>query len=118
MLLFRTPRSLLVALAVACQEADIRSVKALIIGPPETPYEFGFFEVWYRFHYVIIDADLLAVLHQIYGRLGSMRYPSVSDTDTGCPDYPATPPTVQATTTNGGRCRYNPNIYASGKVCL
>ncbi|OJD19890.1 hypothetical protein ACJ73_08607, partial [Blastomyces percursus] len=32
--------------------------------------------------------------------------------------YPGTPPTVQCTTTNGGRCRYNPNIYASGKVCL
>jgi ubiquitin-conjugating enzyme E2 Z len=108
----------LVALAVACQEADIRSVKALIIGPPETPYEFGFFEVCYRFHCVDHRADLLAVLYQIYGRLGLVPYPSVPDTDTGCPDYPANPPTVQATTTNGGRCRYNPNIYASGKVCL
>ena len=33
------------ALAVAYQESDIRSVKALIVGPPGTPYEFGFFEV-------------------------------------------------------------------------
>lgn len=33
------------ALAVACKDADIRDVKALIIGPPNTPYEFGFFEV-------------------------------------------------------------------------
>ncbi|EFE43283.1 ubiquitin conjugating enzyme (UbcH), putative [Trichophyton verrucosum HKI 0517] len=55
------------SLAVACQEADIRNVKALIVGPPGTPYEFGFFE---------------------------------------------------AMTTNGGRCRFNPNIYASGKVCV
>jgi len=30
---------------VACQESDIRNVKALIVGPPESPYEFGFFEV-------------------------------------------------------------------------
>lgn len=33
------------ALAVACQDSDIRNVSALIIGPPDTPYEFGFFEV-------------------------------------------------------------------------
>ncbi|EGC40729.1 ubiquitin conjugating enzyme [Histoplasma capsulatum var. duboisii H88] len=72
------------SLAVACKEADIRSIKALIVGPPETPYEFGFFEF-------------------------SIKFPE---------DYPGTPPTVHATTTNGGRCRYNPNIYASGKVCL
>jgi len=35
----------LLALAVACRDIDVRNVKALIIGPHETPYEFGFFEV-------------------------------------------------------------------------
>lgn len=34
-----------VALAVACRDVDVRNVKAIIIGPPDTPYEFGFFEV-------------------------------------------------------------------------
>ncbi|DAA72761.1 TPA_exp: Uncharacterized protein A8136_5430 [Trichophyton benhamiae CBS 112371] len=72
------------SLAVACQEADIRNVKALIVGPPGTPYEFGFFEFSIKF----------------------------------TEDYPAQPPHVQAMTTNGGRCRFNPNIYASGKVCV
>jgi len=33
-------------------------------------------------------------------------------------DYPAKAPAVNAITTNGGRCRFNPNIYANGKVCL
>lgn len=33
------------ALAVACRDIDVRNVKALIMGPHETPYEFGFFEV-------------------------------------------------------------------------
>lgn len=33
------------ALAVACRDVDVRNVKAVIIGPHETPYEFGFFEV-------------------------------------------------------------------------
>lgn len=34
-----------VALAVACRDIDVRNVKALIMGPHETPYEFGLFEV-------------------------------------------------------------------------
>ncbi|KAL1964834.1 hypothetical protein VTN77DRAFT_6336 [Rasamsonia byssochlamydoides] len=72
------------SLAVACQESDIRNVKALIVGPPGTPYEFGFFEFL-------------------------IKFPK---------DYPGSPPNVRATTTNGGRCRFNPNIYANGKVCL
>ncbi|KAH8820303.1 ubiquitin-conjugating enzyme/RWD-like protein [Xylogone sp. PMI_703] len=72
------------SLAVACRDVDVRNVKAIIIGPPDTPYEFGFFEFGVKF-----------------GR-----------------EYPGKPPSVQATTTNGGRCRFNPNIYAQGKVCL
>jgi hypothetical protein len=33
------------ALAVACRDVDVRNVKAIIIGPSDSPYEFGFFEV-------------------------------------------------------------------------
>ncbi|RDW60246.1 hypothetical protein BP5796_11852 [Coleophoma crateriformis] len=72
------------SLAVACRDIDVRNVKAIIIGPPDTPYEFGFFEFALKF-----------------GK-----------------DYPGKAPSVVATTTNGGRCRFNPNIYAQGKVCL
>lgn len=32
--------------------------------------------------------------------------------------YPTAAPKVTALTTNSGRTRFNPNIYASGKVCL
>lgn len=32
------------SLAAACRDQDVRTVRALIIGPPDTPYEFGFFE--------------------------------------------------------------------------
>ncbi|KAK2589843.1 hypothetical protein QQS21_012481 [Conoideocrella luteorostrata] len=66
------------AIAVACRDIDVRNVKALIMGPHETPYEFGFFEAY----------------------------------------YPSKSPNVQCITTNGGRCRFNPNIYSNGKVCL
>ncbi|KAL2134757.1 hypothetical protein VTI74DRAFT_10913 [Chaetomium olivicolor] len=72
------------SLAVACRDIDVRNVKALIIGPHETPYEFGFFEFAFKIN----------------------------------KDYPRKSPSVTAITTNGGRCRFNPNIYANGKVCL
>lgn len=72
------------AIAVACRDVDVRNVRALVMGPHETPYEFGFFEFAIRFNR----------------------------------EYPSKSPSVQCITTNGGRCRFNPNIYSSGKVCL
>ncbi|KIW20939.1 hypothetical protein PV08_01518 [Exophiala spinifera] len=72
------------SIAVACQERDVRTVHALIVGPPGTPYQYGFFEFTVDF----------------------------------TPEYPSKPPKVNAKTTNGGRTRFNPNIYAGGKVCL
>ena len=72
------------SLAVAHKDSDVRTVRGLIIGPPETPYEFGFFEF-------------------------DIRFPK---------DYPLSPPSVRLLTTNGGRCRFNPNLYNCGKVCL
>ena len=34
------------------------------------------------------------------------------------PTYPAVPPAARFLTTAGGRFRFNPNLYADGKVCL
>lgn len=34
------------------------------------------------------------------------------------PGYPNEPPQVKFLTTGGGRVRFNPNLYADGKVCL
>jgi len=72
------------SLAVACRDNDVRHLRALIVGPPDTPYEFGFFEL-------------------------SIKFPK---------EYPIKSPTVTCITTNGGQTRFNPNIYAQGKVCL
>lgn len=72
------------SLAVAFKDSDVRHVRALIVGPSETPYEFGFFEF-------------------------DIKFPK---------SYPIQPPSVKCTTTNGGRCRFNPNVYSNGKVCL
>lgn len=33
-------------------------------------------------------------------------------------DYPLSPPRVRIMTTDAGRVRFNPNLYACGKVCL
>uniref|UniRef100_A0A131YWH9 Ubiquitin-conjugating enzyme E2 Z n=1 Tax=Rhipicephalus appendiculatus TaxID=34631 RepID=A0A131YWH9_RHIAP len=34
------------------------------------------------------------------------------------PNYPLVPPRVRIMTTDAGRVRFNPNLYACGKVCL
>jgi ubiquitin-protein ligase len=34
------------------------------------------------------------------------------------PNYPDSPPKFQLLTTGGGKVRFNPNLYADGKVCL
>ena len=34
------------------------------------------------------------------------------------PDYPLSPPRVTLVTTGKGQIRFNPNLYANGKVCL
>ncbi|KAF9954887.1 hypothetical protein BGZ70_010432 [Mortierella alpina] len=65
-------------------DSNIMNIKAMITGPPDTPYCLGQFEF-------------------------SLQFPR---------DYPTTPPKVLALTTNHGRSRFNPNIYAGGKVCL
>lgn len=88
-------------LNISPDENDITHIQALIIGPPDTPYAHGFF------HF-------------------DMLFPH---------DYPWKPPKVQLydfwiqkkscfsdiffriTTDNGG-VRFNPNLYANGKVCL
>ncbi|KAI2607805.1 hypothetical protein GGR54DRAFT_401870 [Hypoxylon sp. NC1633] len=43
----------------------------------------------------------------------------VFEFDLFCPlDYPASPPKMKFMTTNGGRTRFNPNLYEDGKICL
>lgn len=69
---------------VRCDEARCDVIKALIIGPDDTPYANGCFEF-------------------------DMLLPA---------DYPSSPPSVLLVTTGGGQIRFNPNLYANGKVCL
>ncbi|KAH9826683.1 putative ubiquitin-conjugating enzyme family protein [Teratosphaeria destructans] len=51
------------SLAVAFRDQDVRHVRALIIGPPETPYEFGMFEFDIKFgkEYPIKSPNVRAV---------------------------------------------------------
>ncbi|KAJ2907032.1 uncharacterized protein MKZ38_008600 [Zalerion maritima] len=97
------------SLAVACKDADVRYVKALIVGPHETPYEFGFFEFAVKFNKGTTAASWSSV---------PLPLEPVADSCSFSLEYPRKSPQVTGTTTNGGRCRFNPNIYASGKVCL
>ncbi|RKP06077.1 ubiquitin-conjugating enzyme/RWD-like protein [Thamnocephalis sphaerospora] len=65
-------------------DENIMQVRALIIGPVNTPYSLGAFEF-------------------------KLEFPR---------QYPTLPPTVHILTTDGGVTRFNPNLYAGGKVCL
>ena len=88
--LFREGRELAAAttptILAAPADAGELSTKwdALVVGPPATPYAFGFFHFTFSFP----------------------------------KDYPNAPPKVTATTTSANAVRFNPNVYASGKVCL
>eukprot|EP01063_Lacrimia_lanifica_P027434 TRINITY_DN384_c0_g4_i1.p1 TRINITY_DN384_c0_g4~~TRINITY_DN384_c0_g4_i1.p1 ORF type:complete len:488 (+),score=202.49 TRINITY_DN384_c0_g4_i1:85-1548(+) len=69
---------------VSCMDDKLDHVVAMIVGPPQTPYHFGFY-------------------------FFDMRFPQT---------YPNDPPKVKIVTTDFGRVRFNPNLYADGKVCL
>ena len=69
---------------VRYDENNMQLIKALIIGPEDTPYENGCFEF-------------------------DIFIPN---------NYPNEPPKVNIQTTGDGKVRFNPNLYASGKVCL
>ena len=69
---------------VRYDENNMQLIKALIIGPEDTPYENGCFEF-------------------------DIFIPN---------NYPNEPPKVNLQTTGNGKVRFNPNLYASGKVCL
>ncbi|KAI9720720.1 MAG: hypothetical protein M1828_005600 [Chrysothrix sp. TS-e1954] len=59
--------------------------------------------------------SVLSPLQQRYGvPPASQASPLISNRA----DYPIKEPTVKSLTTNGGQTRFNPNIYAEGKVCL
>ena len=62
---------------------NITNVKALLIGPSDTPYYGGYF-------------------------FFDINFPE---------NYPFSPPKVKHMTTDG-KIRFNPNLYADGKVCL
>lgn len=59
-----------IAFAVDYEESDIRNVRAIILGPPDTPYQFGLFEVnYYYVCYGRYSADLgITVHHQVRKR--------------------------------------------------
>ncbi|KAF2480457.1 ubiquitin-conjugating enzyme/RWD-like protein [Neohortaea acidophila] len=57
------------SLAVAFKDTDVRHVRALIVGPPDTPYEFGFFEFSIKFgHDYPIKAPSVRCITTNYGR--------------------------------------------------
>ncbi|KAM7189551.1 hypothetical protein V8F20_010090 [Naviculisporaceae sp. PSN 640] len=61
--------------------------------------------------------DALKVL--FVGPAGTPYENGLFEFDFFCPaNFPNSPPKAQFRTTGGGRARFNPNLYADGKVCL
>jgi ubiquitin-protein ligase len=55
----------------------------------------------------------------IIGPAGTPYENGIFDFDIACDEnFPQAPPQVQFKTTGGGQARFNPNLYADGKVCL
>lgn len=70
--------------------------------------------------YVVPDDTNATLLHAIIvGPFGTPYEGGFFYFILDCPDdYPYSPPKVKLMTTGGGRVRFNPNLYANGKVCL
>jgi ubiquitin-conjugating enzyme E2 Z len=70
--------------------------------------------------YCVPDEDYSTVLHAlIVGPFDTPYEGGFFYFLIDCPDtYPHVPPKVTLMTTGGGRVRFNPNLYANGKVCL
>ena len=95
-------------------------MRALIIGPPDSPYEFGFFEV--NQSVIKTEAGWLIICSTVSNQIRKRQQTQTTALRfrllTRPAEYPTKAPSVNAITTNFGRTRFNPNIYAGGKVCL
>ena len=85
---------------VTCVEDKLDHVVAMMVGPPQTPYHFGFFSFDMRFP-------------QAYPNEPPKVHPFSPKTQ-----KTTTTAQVKITTTDFGRVRFNPNLYADGKVCF
>eukprot|EP00752_Nemacystus_decipiens_P008465 g7565.t2 len=70
--------------------------------------------------FVCPDEDLVTVVHALVtGPFDTPYEGGFYYFVLHCPDdYPHNPPRVRLLTTGGGKVRFNPNLYANGKVCL
>ncbi|KAJ5698806.1 hypothetical protein N7462_000811 [Penicillium macrosclerotiorum] len=105
-------RSDQLAITVSYKERNIRDINALIIGPPGTPYAYGFYQVR------SLNDALDATGQKDPTRLTGTCERGSSPSSFPMIEYPARPPKVSLRTTNKGLTRFGPNLYANGKVCL
>ncbi|KAH9966032.1 hypothetical protein BC827DRAFT_1355112 [Russula dissimulans] len=82
-------------------ETRVDIIKALIIGPEGTPYQNGWSVLNDCHQDGILTSECSFVFDIFLGH-----------------NYNQLPPSVKYMTTNGGKFRFNPNLYADGKVCL
>jgi len=91
---------------VVCDEARCDVLKALVIGKQGPPT-------------ILFSCTKYTNLDALTGPEDTPYANGCFEFDLTLPaDYPASPPLVLLITTGGGQVRFNPNLYANGKVCL
>lgn len=96
-------------------EDDLLKWESLVIGPALSPYAFGFFTFRMQVCAQPI-ANICCGTHPsgltpgcVFAMASREQFPE---------DYPSSAPHIVFLTTNGGKTRFNPNLYSDGKVCL
>lgn len=84
-----------------------RDLQSIYKDPPP-----GIFVVPDESNFMIIHAIIVGPMETPYE--GGFFYFVVVCT----PEYPIKPPVVKFMTTDGGKVRFNPNLYNNGRVCL
>ncbi|KAG6337349.1 hypothetical protein ID866_1722 [Astraeus odoratus] len=97
-------------------ENRVDIIKALIIGPEGTPYVQPYVTPHVSDASIQIPRRMVSI-HGPYAVSQLTCHSFLFDIFLG-PTYNHTPPSVKYMTTNGGKYRFNPNLYADGKVCL
>ena len=90
-----------------CMKRIKRDIATLYSEPPPLIFVVPESENWTKIHAVMIgpeDTPYEGGFFYFY-----LRFP---------PEYPIRPPRVRLITTGNGTVRFNPNLYANGKVCL
>ena len=84
-------------------EENLFEWEVAIFGPPDTPYEGGYFKV-IKLETILSFIRLIDLILLIFLLQASLKFP---------PDYPYSPPSLKFLTKV-----WHPNVYENGELCI